>query len=146
MKFGNLIGGVVILAIGLAGGYILGFSRSTPDQIIRNPVGTVQKSVAKATGKDNFEISFEGKSGIKLDTTYYVGYDNVSDSFDVKGVTPKKVNFSAPKTAYISVRPGYTEGYEDVEIKIYRNGIECGKKPYESNTRKVTERECKPKY
>jgi hypothetical protein len=87
----SFVSTVMFLAIGF-GGYVFGFSRSTPEQIISNPVDTIKESVSKATGnigKDNFEVSFEGKSGIAFQGSYSISTGSiltdslVIDSFDV---------------------------------------------------------------
>ncbi|MBD2435832.1 hypothetical protein [Nostoc sp. FACHB-110] len=80
-------------------------------------------------GSDKYEIRWTGTGGKKLSA----GYSVVSKDFatpmrveSVNGTLPHKISFSAPKNSVVSAS-AITTNKEVVEIKIYKNGSECGK-------------------
>lgn len=89
---------------------------------------TSSQSVSPS-GSDKYEIHWSGANGKE----FYAGYSIVSLDGStpmrvesVKGKLPHKVSFSAPKNAIVTAN-GDTFGQGSVEVKIYKNGSECGK-------------------
>ncbi|MBN3911100.1 MAG: hypothetical protein HWQ35_32530 [Nostoc sp. NMS1] len=81
------------------------------------------------SGSDNYEVEWTGANGSKLFGSYVMGSKNLSTPSKVEKVTatlPYKVSFSAPKNTLISAA-GATVHQGTVEIKIFKNGSECGK-------------------
>ncbi|MEH2236009.1 hypothetical protein [Nostoc sp.] len=81
------------------------------------------------SGSDNYEVQWSGSAGSKLFGSYVIGSRSVSIPLRVEKVAttlPYKITFSAPKNALISAA-GATLNQGAVEIKIFRNGSECGK-------------------
>ncbi|MEH2315946.1 hypothetical protein [Nostoc sp.] len=81
------------------------------------------------SGSDNYEVQWAGANGSKLFGSYVVGSKNPGTPTIVEKVTatlPYKITFSAPKNVLISAAGG-TLNQGTVEIKIFRNGSECGK-------------------
>ncbi|MDP5339263.1 MAG: hypothetical protein NWQ28_11905 [Nodularia sp. (in: cyanobacteria)] len=81
------------------------------------------------SASDNYEVHWTGTSGNQL----YGGYSIISEDINtpmrlesVQATLPHKVNFSVPKNAIVSAS-GDTLNQGKVEIKIYKNGSECGK-------------------
>jgi hypothetical protein len=57
------------------------------------------------------------------------------DNFNIDGVTPKKVSLYADRGAIVTATIVHSENdHKDVVIKIYRNGVECGKPGFQSTT------------
>jgi hypothetical protein len=80
-------------------------------------------------GSDNYEVQWTGANGSKLFGSYIIGSKNISTPSRAEKVTatlPYKVNFSAPRNTLISAA-GATVNQGAVEIKIFKNGSECGK-------------------
>ena len=81
------------------------------------------------SGSDNYEVQWIGTNGNKLFGSYVIASKSVSTPSKVEKVTatlPYKINFSAPKNTLISAA-GATNHQGTVEIKIFKNGLECGK-------------------
>ncbi|MEH1908832.1 hypothetical protein [Nostoc sp.] len=81
------------------------------------------------TGSDNYEVQWTGVNGSKLFGSYVIASKSPSTPSRVEKVVttlPYKVSFSAPKNTLISAAGG-TLNQGTVEIKIFRNGSECGK-------------------
>ncbi|MEH2161612.1 MAG: hypothetical protein V7K38_11305 [Nostoc sp.] len=81
------------------------------------------------SGLDNYEVQWTGTKGSKLFGSYVVGSKTPSTPSRAEKVTeilPYKVSFSAPKNTLISAAGG-TVNQGTVEIKIFKNGSECGK-------------------
>lgn len=81
------------------------------------------------SGSDNYEVQWTGANGSKLFGSYGIISRSPSTPSRVEKVTtilPYKVNFSAPKNTLISAA-GATVNQGIVEIKIFKNGSECGK-------------------
>ncbi|MEH1871615.1 hypothetical protein [Nostoc sp.] len=92
-------------------------------------LGCNQSSSLNSIGSDNYEVSWDGTSGAKLWGSYVISSKSVGQVPRVEKITeklPYKVNFSASKNALISAA-GATLNQGTVEIKIFRNGVECGK-------------------
>ncbi|MEH2015765.1 hypothetical protein [Nostoc sp.] len=80
-------------------------------------------------GSDAYEIKWSGTNGSKLFGSYVIASKSPSTPSRVEKVTatlPYKVNFSAPKNTLISAA-GITDHQGTVEIKIFKNGLECEK-------------------
>ncbi len=80
-------------------------------------------------GSDTYEIQWSGGNGSKLFGSYSILSKSPKTPLRVEKVTtilPYKVNFSAPKNTLISAA-GATVNQGIVEIKIFKNGSECGK-------------------
>lgn len=80
-------------------------------------------------GSNNYTLQWTGNRGSKLFGSYVIGSRTANMPSKVKKVTailPYQVNFSAPKNALISVA-GVTVNQGKVEIKIFKNGLECKK-------------------
>lgn len=78
---------------------------------------------------DKYEVHWTGTRGKE----FYAGYAIISQDPNtpmklesIKAKLPHKVSFSAPKNAIVSAS-GDTFKQGSVEIKIYKNGSECGK-------------------
>jgi hypothetical protein len=81
------------------------------------------------SGSDNYEVEWTGANGSKLFGSYVIGSKNLSTPSRVEKITatlPYKVSFSAPKNTLISAA-GIADHQGTVEIKIFKNGSECGK-------------------
>ncbi|WP_334934545.1 hypothetical protein [Nostoc sp.] len=81
------------------------------------------------SGSDNYEVEWTGANGSKLFGSYVIGSKNLSTPSKVEKVTatlPYKVSFSAAKNTLISAA-GATVNQGTVQIKIFKNGSECGK-------------------
>lgn len=81
------------------------------------------------SGSDNYEVQWTGANGNKLFGSYVIGSKTLSTPSRVEKVIatlPYKVSFSAPKNTLISAA-GATVNQGAVEIKIFKNGSECGK-------------------
>lgn len=81
------------------------------------------------SGSDNYEVQWTGANGNKLFGSYVIGSKNLSTPSRAEKVTatlPYKVTFSAPKNTLISAA-GATVNQGTVEIKIFKNGSDCGK-------------------
>ncbi|MBD2453078.1 hypothetical protein H6G80_03185 [Nostoc sp. FACHB-87] len=91
---------------------------------------TSEPVVNSPSGSDKYEIQWSGASGKEL----FAGYSILSldppgtpmKVESIKGKLPHKVNFSASKNTIVSAS-GNTFPHTAVEIKIYKNGSECGK-------------------
>ncbi|MEH2434977.1 MAG: hypothetical protein V7K25_12110 [Nostoc sp.] len=82
-----------------------------------------------SSGSANYEVQWAGTTGSKLFGSYVIASKNPSTPSKVEKITttlPYKVNFSASKNALISAA-GATLNQGTVEIKIFRDGSECGK-------------------
>ncbi|MEH1795878.1 hypothetical protein CDG79_06800 [Nostoc sp. 'Peltigera membranacea cyanobiont' 232] len=82
-----------------------------------------------SSGSDNYEVQWTGAKGNKLFGSYVIGSKTISTPSRAEKVTaiiPYKVRFSAPKNSLISAA-GATVNQATVEIKILKNGLECGK-------------------
>lgn len=80
-------------------------------------------------GSNNYEVQWNGVAGSKLFGSYVIASKSLSTPSRVEKVIatlPYKVSFSASKNTLISAA-GATSNQGTVEIKIFRNGIECGK-------------------
>lgn len=80
-------------------------------------------------GSDKYEVHWTGASGKEV----YAGYSIISQDPNtpmklesIQAKLPHKVSFSAPKNAIVSAS-GNTLNQGSVDIKIYKNGSECGK-------------------
>ncbi|MEH2047855.1 hypothetical protein [Nostoc sp.] len=89
----------------------------------------IMQSNLLSFGSDTYEIQWSGANGSKLFGSYGIVSKSTSTPSRVEKVTgtlPYKVNFSAPKNTLISAA-GTTVHQGIVEIKIFKNGSECGK-------------------
>ena len=89
----------------------------------------VMQSSIFSFGSDTYEIQWNGTNGSKLFGSYVIASKSPSTLSRVEKVTatfPYKVNFSASKNTLISAA-GATDHQGTVEIKIFKNGLECGK-------------------
>lgn len=88
---------------------------------------SVRKS---SSGLDKYEIQWIGNQGSKIYGSYSIM--SITDLSaptrveSVKALLPHKVNFSAPKKSIVSAS-ALTLEKATVEVKIYRNGSECGR-------------------
>lgn len=81
------------------------------------------------SGSDNYEIQWTGASGSELFASYGIASKNPGTPSTIEKVTaklPYKISFTAPKNTLISAS-GMLMNQGTVEIKIFRNGSECGK-------------------
>ncbi|MDZ8135132.1 MAG: hypothetical protein RM049_07485 [Nostoc sp. DedQUE04] len=88
-------------------------------------------SVANSfSGSDKYEVQWNGPKGTKIVGTYVIGSTKdltaPSRVENVEVILPHKVSFSAPKQSIVSA-DGTLLGQGKLEIKIYKNGSECGK-------------------
>ena len=76
-----------------------------------------------------YQVEWSGNAGAKLFGSYVISLPhNLSTPTQVEKVTatlPHKVSFSAPENAIIAASGG-TLNQGQVEVKIYKNGSECG--------------------
>jgi len=81
------------------------------------------------SGLDKYEIHWSGTKGKELYGGYAiisVGSDAPMQMESVEAKIPHKISFSAPKNSVVSAS-GDTFNGGTVEVKIYKNGKECGK-------------------
>ncbi|MEH2031027.1 MAG: hypothetical protein V7K67_15420 [Nostoc sp.] len=88
-------------------------------------------SVTKSSGgSDKYEIQWIGNQGSKIYGSYSIlsmtDLKSPTRVESVKAVLPYKVNFSAPKKSIVSAG-ALTFEKATVDVKIYRNGSECGR-------------------
>ncbi|MEH1824453.1 MULTISPECIES: hypothetical protein [unclassified Nostoc] len=89
----------------------------------------IMQSNLLSFGSDTYEIQWSGTNGSKLFGSYGIISRSPSTPSRVEKVTtilPYKVKFSAQKNTLISAA-GATVNQGIVEIKIFKNGSECGK-------------------
>lgn len=93
-------------------------------------------------GLDNFEIQFSGNQGESLYANYSISPPPPPiETEEIRDTLPYKVNFSAPKASSISAGASPNKG---LEVKIFRNGIECGVSSYSglyANASKICRRD-----
>jgi hypothetical protein len=98
---------------------------------VNSNLDTISNSVTNSlTGSDKYEIQWSGTSGKQLYAGYSIASTDGSAPMRVESVQaklPHKVSFSAPKNAIVSASGVILNQEENVEIKIYKNGSECGK-------------------
>jgi hypothetical protein len=79
-------------------------------------------------GTDIYEIQWNGEKGEKLYGRYVISYPFYSKKLDkienVDSNLPHKIKFTEMKG--VSVIAGGSSSGKDPEIKIFRNGKECG--------------------
>ncbi|MEH1790317.1 MAG: hypothetical protein V7L23_33330 [Nostoc sp.] len=86
-------------------------------------------SVTKSSsGSDKYEIQWIGTQGSKIQAVYVINTHLMAPSRveHVEVVLPHKVNFSAPQESIV-LADAVMLGSGKVEVKIYRNGSDCGK-------------------
>ncbi|WP_375494397.1 hypothetical protein [uncultured Nostoc sp.] len=88
-------------------------------------------SVTKSSsGSDKYEIQWIGNQGSKIYGSYVIGNITKLNAppriENVEAVLPHRVNFSAPQESTVSADAVMLGGGK-VEVKIYRNGSECGR-------------------
>lgn len=105
------------------------FLQSCTPSAKSSPIASLQSVADSPSGSDKYEVHWSGASGKEL----YAGYSILSLDGNtpmrvesVQAKLPHKISFSAPKNAIVSAS-GNTLNQGNVEIKIYRNGSECGK-------------------
>jgi hypothetical protein len=90
---------------------------------------------SKPTNRYRFE--FTGSPGVKIyGATGWVDLKDPNRTFHPKslvGVLPVTISLDYPSDTVVSAS-GSTEGQGDVTIRIYRNGVECGKHRSKSTT------------
>ncbi len=111
----NLINLVFVAGIGFFGLRVLG-----------NPLLSLSNPFSHS---DQYQVQWSGTAGAKVFGSYVISFrNNPSTPTRVEKVTatlPYKLSFSAPKSALIAAS-GATLNQGQVEIKIYKNGSECG--------------------
>ncbi|PSM48724.1 hypothetical protein C7Y66_12860 [Chroococcidiopsis sp. CCALA 051] len=80
--------------------------------------------------QDQYQVKWEGSNGAELYGGYVImdmnNHNTPMRAESVKAKLPHTVNFSAPKNAIVSAT-GNTIGSSSVIVRIYKNGLECGK-------------------
>lgn len=80
-----------------------------------------------------YQVQWSGQKGAKLYGGYSIAFlHNLSTPIRVEKVNatlPYKLSFSTPKNAIISAS-GATLNQGQVQIKIYKNGSECGREAF----------------
>ncbi len=94
-----------------------------------SPIPSSQSVTESVSGSDKYEVQWTGTSGEELAASYSIIFKDPSTPMRIESVQaklPHKVNFSIPKNAVVSAS-GITLNKGSVEIRIYKNGSECGK-------------------
>jgi len=95
-------------------------SSATSPKLTKNSVG----------GSDRYEVLWIGTKGKKLYGSYVVASTQKTEApirvESINAQLPHKISFSAPKNSIVSASGG-TLDKGPVEVKIYKNGSECGK-------------------
>ncbi len=81
------------------------------------------------SGSDKYEIHWSGTKGKKIYGSYAITSKDLDAPTQVESVEvkiPHKISFSALKNSLVSA-DGITLNGGTVEVKIYKNGSECGK-------------------
>lgn len=118
------------IKLGIASGLIL--LQSCTPAAKSNPVTSSVELTTSPSGPDKYEIHWTG-NGKELFAGYSIMYKNPSTPMrveNVQGKLPHKVSFSTPQNSIVSASGfAFKDGgkQSDVEIKIYKNGSECGK-------------------
>lgn len=99
-----------------------------------------------STPSSSYRFEFTGTPGAKVySTTGWVDLRDSNHTFHSKsleGNLPVIVYLDYPSGMVVSAS-GSTEGQGDVTIKIYRNGVECGKH-YSKSTTDLNTKSCIP--
>ncbi|MBN3924010.1 hypothetical protein [Nostoc sp. NMS4] len=92
-------------------------------------VGLILVGCSYSSSLDNYEIQWNGASGSELFASYGIASKIPGKATRIEKVTgklPHKISFTAPKNALVSAS-GMLMNQGTVEIKIFKNGSECGK-------------------
>jgi hypothetical protein len=116
----TLISSIVLLGIGFAAGYAVAKLGGS------NPLAAIPNPIAAIKGEDQYEVLYEGQPGVKFIGSY--GFWNFNGTTPmrtevVQATLPHKVTFTAPK-GVIAVATA-----QNINVKIYRNGVECKESP-----------------
>lgn len=91
--------------------------------------GNPLKDSRDSSNKEQYQIKWEGSAGAKLFGSYVIrdrnNYTTPAKVEKVAAKLPYALSFSAPKNSIIGVSGG-TLNREQITIKIYKNGSECG--------------------
>ena len=93
-------------------------------------VGNPLMAVSSATSnKDHYKVEWKGAKGIKLYGSYTIvsttDFTTPARVEQVNGVLPYQIEFNAPKQSIVSAAA--MANNNQLTIKIFRNGAECGK-------------------
>ncbi len=122
-----------ILRLSIISGFLLLQSctnsvNSTSNSITSSLIAS-KPTTNSVSGSDKYEIHWSGRKGKEL----HGGYAILSEEPDapmkmesVQAKLPHKISFSAPTNSVVSAS-GNTLNGGTVEVKIYKNGSECGK-------------------
>ena len=98
-----------------------------------------------STPSSSYRFEFTGTPGAKVNAaTGWLDRDpnNTFHSKELEGNLPVIVSLDYPSGKVVSAS-GSTEGQGDVTIRIYRNGVECGKY-YSKSTTNLDTNSCTP--
>jgi hypothetical protein len=98
--------------------------------VICGGIGLAWQSSAMSRSNKGYRIEFTGKPGAKMSGV--VGWRKKNDYKSpthmdkTEGSLPYAVDLNLPAGTMVTAT-GYTLGQGDVTVKIYHNGVECGK-------------------
>lgn len=120
-----------LIRLSIVAGFLLlqSCTPSANSTSVTSPVTGSKTTTNSVDGSDKYEIRWSGTKGTKL----YGGYAIISQDPNipmrmesVQAQLPHKINFSVAKGSVVSAS-GNTLNKGAVEVKIYKNGSECGK-------------------
>jgi hypothetical protein len=114
--------------------------------VVFGGLGYAWQSGAIPLGGSGYRVEFTGTPGAKL--TGVVGWKDAKNFANpthldkAEGTLPLTVSVNPPPGSIV-VATGNSFGQGDVTIRIYHNGVECGKSPFEG-TAKLNGKVCQP--